>query len=104
MFRSYPSRMQLAPAVTTPKGKPLVPVKPKHDADEKPFVRRLRQAMARAEFHNNYDFGAACGIHEGTIRHILRGGDPRLSTVILMADALDVSLEWLIRGEGKPDD
>ena len=45
-------------------------------------------------------FGRRCGISEGAIRKYLLGASPSTDNLVAMADAANVSIEWLATGRG----
>lgn len=45
-------------------------------------------------------FARRCGFSESTLRNYLDGADPSRSRLVAIADACDVSIEWLATGRG----
>lgn len=46
-------------------------------------------------------FSRRCGVNEGTLRNIIKSGaQPRTDHLIAIADAANVSIEWLAAGRG----
>ncbi|MEW6648194.1 MAG: hypothetical protein AB1450_13425 [Pseudomonadota bacterium] len=46
-------------------------------------------------------FAARAGVAEGTLRNLLRGGEPKLSNLLRIVQAADSSLDWLAAGKGE---
>ena len=65
--------------------------------DEKQLAERLREAMGE---QSGSAFAKRCGISEGAIRKYLLGASPSTENLIAMADAANVSIEWLAAGRG----
>ena len=66
------------------------------------FARRLRQ-LRRASGLTLYRLAQLSGLSKETIRLLEQpGSDPRLSTLGKLAKALGVSIQELVRAEGKP--
>lgn len=65
--------------------------------EEKKLADRLREAMGD---QSGTAFARRCGISEGAIRKYLLGASPSTENLIAMADAANVSIEWLAAGRG----
>lgn len=51
---------------------------------------------------NNSTMAKKAGLSEGTIRNYATGAIPSLENAIKIADAYDISFEWLCKGLGEP--
>ena len=47
-------------------------------------------------------FAAKCGFHDQLIRKYLKGTIPGIDKTVIMAEAANVSVEWLITGKELP--
>lgn len=66
------------------------------------FAENLRRALS-AKGWTQGDLTAACGITQGTISNYARGKrEPTASQLRLLANALGVTMEWLLTGRGAP--
>lgn len=65
--------------------------------EEKKLADRLRDAMGD---QSGTAFARRCGISEGAIRKYLLGASPSTENLIAIADAANVSIEWLAAGRG----
>ena len=65
--------------------------------EEKKLADRLREAMGD---QSGTAFARRCGISEGAIRKYLLGASPSTENLIAIADAANVSIEWLAAGRG----
>lgn len=68
---------------------------------ETPIALRVKELLVESGCVSNRDFAMLCGIDEGSVRHLWRGGEPRARTLELIAEACDVRLDWLVSGLGK---
>lgn len=59
------------------------------------FGRRLIEVIGSESVSS---FGRRCGIGEATIRSYLKGADPSRARLVAMAEAGNVSIEWLATG------
>ena len=59
--------------------------------------KRIEQVM---EDEGNSSFGRRCGIGEATLRSYLSGTTPSVEKLVAIADAANVSIEWLATGRG----
>lgn len=58
------------------------------------------ELCVRAKFDGSWsEFGRAAGVPPSTLKNIARGGDPRSKTLLAIARALGVSIDWLVAGE-----
>lgn len=67
------------------------------DALKHAFATRLREAMQGASINA---FARKAGLSASSVHRILHGGEPSLSTVFQLADAANVSANWLMTGRG----
>lgn len=65
--------------------------------EESALSERLRQAIQSEPVTA---FGRRCGIGEATLRKYFKGTLPNIENLIAMADAANVSIEWLAAGRG----
>lgn len=68
-------------------------------ATDEDFARRLRQIIAKVG--NASTLARRVGISNSALTRYLAGSEPSRRVLIALADAADVSLEWLIRGSGR---
>ncbi|MCA9644970.1 MAG: helix-turn-helix domain-containing protein, partial [Myxococcales bacterium] len=61
---------------------------------------RLEEAVKEQLDGNWAELARRAGLRPSTLQQVKRGADARASTLLRIADALSLSLEWLIRGEG----
>lgn len=64
---------------------------------EKQLADRLRDAIGDSSVSA---FGRRCGISEGAFRKYFLGASPSTDALIAIADAANVSIEWLAAGRG----
>lgn len=65
------------------------------DALKTAFATRLREAMQGASINA---FARKAGLSASSVHRILHGGEPSLSTIFQLADAANVSANWLMTG------
>lgn len=66
--------------------------------DSAAFASRLKEAFAG---ESTNAFAKKCGVGESSLRSYLSGSFPSIDRAALIAQAADVSLEWLITGKGE---
>ncbi|WKE64366.1 LexA family transcriptional regulator [Gallaecimonas kandeliae] len=59
------------------------------------FPKRLQEVIGTASYR---DFGDRIGVSEGTVRNMLKGGSPKLETLVAIAREGGISLDELILG------
>ena len=80
-----------------------------YDAREPPedvptdFGGRLTMAMRLRDNYKATALACALGVNESAVSRWKRGGPITLAHAIGLCDALDISMDWLIRGIGSPD-
>lgn len=67
------------------------------------FKDRLSEAMS-FRGHTIYSLSKGSGISTGSLHNLLKGGLPRLDTLLLLSNYLNTSLEWLASGEETPSE
>jgi transcriptional regulator with XRE-family HTH domain len=65
------------------------------------FIERLERTVDEKMNGNWAELSRKCGISTPTLSKIKGGTEPGIEKVIKIANALDVSIEWLTRGEGE---
>lgn len=61
---------------------------------------RLRRAMAERGFRKQYALAVSLHVNESTVTRWLSGGPMSLESAIDLCRILDVSLDWLLLGQG----
>ncbi len=69
--------------------------------DSEQFAYRLRESFAG---ESTNAFAKKCGVGESSLRSYLTGSFPSIDRAALIAQAANVSLEWLITGKGSVSD
>jgi len=64
---------------------------------------RLRYALQHRGFHKSYALAYQLGVNESAVSRWKKGGPITISNAIALADALDVSLDWLLMDRGHMD-
>ena len=62
------------------------------------LTERLDEAVKERLDGNWAELARRTALTPSTLQQVKKGADPRASTLLRIADALDVSLEWLMRG------
>jgi len=70
---------------------------PTSDADVGSFAARLQEVIGAGSVR---EFAIRIGVSEGTLRNLLKGGDPKLSTVLRIAAEAGVTVDWLTGCQG----
>lgn len=65
------------------------------------FIKRLEEIAAK--FRSRAAFAQAAGIPPTSLQSYFEGAEPNRMTLLALADAGRVSLEWLVRGRGYKD-
>lgn len=65
--------------------------------EESAFAERIKSAIGDEPVSA---FGRRCGISEGTLRRYFAGSHPSSDNLVAIADAANVSIEWLAAGRG----
>jgi len=66
------------------------------------FAARLKTLMNLLKYKNIKDFAEKSGVNYRTIQTYLSGvASPTATTLYRISEAFDVSLDWLVKGEGK---
>lgn len=68
----------------------------------KNYGERLVAAMQLRDNYKATALACALNVNEATISRWRRGGPITIYHAVLLCDALDISMDWLIRGIGKP--
>ena len=68
------------------------------------FARRLRHAMATRNRRKATALAAEIGVAESSVSRWRRGGPITIPHAIRLCEALSVSMDWLLRGEGDIDE
>lgn len=74
--------------------------RPGSDTEVGRIDQQLSKLIGNRELRS---FADKAGLSEGTLRNLMKGGVPRLDSVLKIAEAAGVSIEWLASGEGDPD-
>lgn len=77
--------------------KELEPSGSTSNAELEPFCERLKIVMGTDKIR---PFAQKVGVSEGTVRNLLRGGNPRLDNLIQISRATNTNIDWLATGEG----
>ncbi|MEW6691587.1 MAG: S24 family peptidase [Pseudomonadota bacterium] len=62
------------------------------------FAERLQSIIGEESVRS---FAQRASVNEGSLRNMLRGGLPRLDTLVAIADEAGVNVGWLATGEGR---
>ena len=67
------------------------------------WKERLDQALKARRIHKSYALAVELGVDESAISRWRRGRSISLGNAVRLAEALDVSLDWLLTGRGHID-